>query len=153
METDDPSNSVKTPYSWRIVPIHPFVADTLNLRGYIKYQRKAGVSRLFNELKYQNDNYGHSATKWFGTFRRRIGITSKKQAYHSFRHTLTDNLKQQLINDTLVDELTGHTVQGESMGRYGKKYRPDILFNEAVMKLDYKEVKLDHLKNSKYAKY
>lgn len=149
-DTGDKSISIKSGAGHRMVPIHPFVADGLNLKGYVDHLRAKGETRLFPELPYQNDNYGHKASKWFSTFRHGCGLDSPKLVFHSFRHTLTDNLKQQLITETLIDELTGHTLQGETMGRYGKKYRVDVLYNEAVLKVDYK-VDLDHLKNSKYA--
>ena len=78
-------------------------------------------------------------------------IDSPQLVFHSFRHTLSDNLKQQLITETLIDELTGHALQGETMGRYGKRYKSEVLYNEAVLKLDYGII-LDHLKNSKHTK-
>jgi integrase len=105
---------------------------------------------LFPELPYQNSNYGHTASKWFGRFKKKCGIDSDKLVFHSLRHTLTNNLKQQLITETLIDELTGHAIQGETMGRYGKRYEIKVLFEEAVMKLDYSGVDLEHLKDSKW---
>jgi hypothetical protein len=36
------------------------------------------------------------------------------------------------------------------MGRYGKRYEIKVLFEEAVMKLDYSGVDLGHLKESKW---
>ena len=109
--------------------------------------------RFFNQQSqpYQNDNYGHEASKWFKKFRMECGIDSPQLVFHSFRHTLSDNLKQQLITETLIDELTGHALQGETMGRYGKRYKSEVLYNEAVLKLDYGII-LDHLKNSKHTK-
>jgi integrase len=112
--------------------------------------KKRGETRLFPELPYQNDNYGHKVSKWFGRFKKRCGIDSDQLVFHSLRHTLSNNLKQQLINETLIDELTGHVIQGETMGRYGKRYEIKVLFEEAVMKLDYTGVDLEHLKDSKW---
>ncbi len=91
----------------------------------------------------------YCATKWFGTFKKKCGLDDRLLVFHSFRHTLTDNLKQQLINETLIDELTGHALQGETMGRYGKRYSVRVLYDEAVLKLDY-GVDLGHLRGSKW---
>jgi hypothetical protein len=43
----------------------------------------------------------------------------------------------------------GHTVQSITMGRYGKKYKPEKLFENVVAKLDY-GIDLNHLKDSKF---
>jgi integrase len=145
----DPTISIKNAASVRTIPLHPFVAKELNFMGYVQSMRDRGEARLFPELPYQNNNYGHKATKWFGTYKTKLGLTSKQLVFHSFRHTLTDNLKQKLITETLIDELTGHALQGETMGRYGKRYNVDVLYKEAVLKLDY-GVNLEHLKQSKW---
>ena len=150
-DSKDSEVSIKNSASMRTVPLHPFVANKLNLMGHVQAMREKGETRLFPELPYQNFNYGHKATKWFGRYKQSCGIDSKQKVFHSFRHTLSDNLKQQLITETIIDELTGHAVQGETMGRYGKRYPVETLYKEAVLKLDYK-VALEHLKGSKWTK-
>jgi len=147
----DTAVSIKNTASMRTIPLHPFIVDDLNFMGHVESMRSRGETRLFPELPYQNHNYGHKATKWFGRYRKALGIDSKQKVFHSFRHTLSDNLKQQFIKDTIIEELTGHAVQGETMSRYGKRYPVETLYNEAVLKLDYK-VNLEHLKGSKWTK-
>jgi len=149
-DQEDPTISLKNAASHRTVPLHPFVSNDLNFKGYVDQLKKKGETRLFPSLPYQNYNYGHKASKWFKEFRVKCGIVSSQLVFHSFRHTLSDNLKQQLITESLIDELTGHALQGETMGRYGKRYKVDVLYKEAVLKLDYTKVDLDHLKNSKH---
>jgi len=34
-------------------------------------------------------------------------------------------------------QLDGHTIDSETMGRYGKWYTPEILLREAIEKIDY----------------
>jgi hypothetical protein len=46
-------------------------------------------------------------------------------------------------------ELAGHHVEGETMGRYGKRYSPQVLYEEAIIKIDY-GIDLSHLKQSKF---
>jgi integrase len=150
---DDPEDEtvrVKNSASRRTIPLHPFVSHELNFMGHVQKLKDQGETRLFPELPYQNSNYGHKASKWFGRFKKKCGIDSDQLVFHSFRHTLSNNLKQQLITETLIDELTGHAIQGETMGRYGKRYEIKVLFEEAVMKLDYSGVNLEHLKESKW---
>jgi integrase len=148
----DKTISVKSASGQRQVPIHPFVVNDLNLKGYVDYMKSTGETRLFPELPFQNENYGHEASKWFGTYRKAQGVGSAKKVFHCFRHTLTDNLKQQLIPENLADELTGHVSTGISYGRYGKAYTLEVLYNEGILKLDY-DVDLTHLKKSQWTKY
>lgn len=37
----------------------------------------------------------------------------------------------------MIHELDGHAIDSQAMGRYGKRYTPDILLREAVGKIDY----------------
>jgi integrase len=149
-DPEDETVRVKNSASRRIIPLHPFVSQELNFMGYVQKLKEQGETRLFPELPYQNSNYGHKASKWFAAFKKKCGLDSNQLVFHSFRHTLSNNLKQQLITETLIDELTGHAIQGETMGRYGKRYEIKVLFDEAVMKLDYSGIDLGHLKDSKW---
>ena len=141
----------KTESSNRLVPLHPIIIEDLNFRGYVKQLKDKGHTRLFPELKKQSGRYGHYPTRWFGTYKKNCGIVAppNKKVFHSFRHNVQDNLKQLLISESLVDELVGHVIQGESRGRYGKPFRVPLLYKEAVLKLNY-GIDLSHLKNSKY---
>jgi integrase len=150
---DDGDKRLKNTPSKRIIPLHPVLAETLNFPEFVKRIKGRGETRIFPELKKISFAWSHSASKWFNSrYKKQIGLNTekgKKKTYHSFRHTLSDHLKQKLISGTLIDELTGHAVQGESLGRYGKPYVAEILYNEAVLKLDFK-IDLDHLINSKF---
>jgi len=59
-----------------------------------------------------------------------------KRVFHSFRHSLADRLKQSGVQETLIAEILGHTIESVTMGRYGKRYQPKVLL-EALEKLDY----------------
>lgn len=145
-----PDQSLKTASSERVVPLHPFIVEGLNFGGLVNRLRTDGEERLFPELTIDSDGtYSHEASKSFGRFKRRSGITSKRKVFHSFRHTISDHLKQKLIDGRVVDELTGHALQGESFRRYGKSFVVKTLYQEAVLKLDY-GIDLSHLKNSKF---
>ena len=145
----DPRRRGKTNSSERIVPLPSFITDDLNLIGYIETLRSQGETRLWPELPYMNNSYGHAASKWFGTYRKRCGVTSKKKVFHSFRHTLTDHLKQKMVNMDVVEEFTGHALQGEGASRYGKKYIATTLYTECTLNLDY-AVELGHLTKSRF---
>jgi len=49
----------------------------------------------------------------------------------------------------MIEELTGRAGKTETRKRYAKGYRVKTLYEETVLKLDYK-IDLSHLKKSKY---
>ncbi len=122
--------------SARLVPIHPFLIE-LGLLKYVDTVKATGVDRLFPELSNrQHGKYGHMVSRWFATFRKKCGISDGK-TFHSFRHNFTTHLKHKQVDPIMLQELDGHAVAGETMGRYGKRYTPEILLREAIEKIDY----------------
>ena len=112
--------SVKTKSSIRLVPIHSYLIK----EGFIKYFeeiRREGHTQLFPALKKSANGYGSAISKWFNKRLREKGITDKKKVLHSTRHTFITKLKQLDIQDHLISELVGHTVESITVGRYGKK--------------------------------
>ncbi|SHO53486.1 hypothetical protein SAMN02745220_05152 [Desulfopila aestuarii DSM 18488] len=37
----------------------------------------------------------------------------------------------------MIHELDGHTIDSETMGRYGERFPPQILLREGIEKIDY----------------
>jgi len=127
--------SVKTKSSIRLVPIHSYLIK----EGFIKYFeeiRREGHTQLFPALKKSANGYGSAISKWFNKRLREKGITDKKKVLHSTRHTFITKLKQLDIQDHLISELVGHTVESITVGRYGKKLDVKAL-RKAVEKLEY----------------
>ena len=148
IEEKYPDQSVKTSEK-RIIPLHPFLIDDLKFHMYVQSQTKGSTnSRLWPNLNRVKNRYGHGFGQWFSKFKKRCGINSRKKVFHSFRHTVVTHLKYKDVPDRFISELVGHSTRGEK-GRYGKRFDPDRLLKEAVMKLDFHE-KLDfsHLKRS-----
>jgi integrase len=139
---------LKNPGSERLVPIHPFLLDDLKIISYVESQRRKGEGRLFPELRQRREGYGQTVSKWFGRYRKSCGVTEKDKVFHSFRHTFTNNLKQDDVNEVMIAELVGHAVNSITMSRYGKRYEPKKLF-EAIGKLKY-DVDLSHLTRSRF---
>jgi integrase len=81
--------------------------------------------------------HGNSFSNWYQRFNR-INVTDDpKKVFHSFRHTVTDTLKQAGVSETVIEEIVGHSNSGSmTMGRYGKRYQPKVLM-DALLKLDY----------------
>ena len=132
------------------VPLHPFLVDDMNFVGYVKnLPDKNG--RKFPEMKRVKGRYSHGFSQWFRKFKIRCGLdpTPRKKTFHSFRHTVVDNLMQKEIPERVVAMLFGHSIPGQTGGRYAKLFKPEKLLDRTVSQLNY-GIDLSHLKNSKF---
>jgi len=84
---------------------------------------------------------GLSFSKWFGTYRRRVGLGRRGLDYHSFRHTFTTRLAEVGVSQPIIDALTGHAGQGISASVYTKELSISVL-HDAVRKISFAEVQL-----------
>jgi len=161
--TDDykEDKKVKKVTTTRYVPLHPFLVDDLKFPRYVERMKQKGHDRVFYELKKPEENgktkesgkYGHYPSKWFGGYTTKVGIKAPKgkKVFHSFRHNFTDKLYQQLITDSVIDELTGRAPKTETRGRYSNQLLVETLYNEGILKLDYEsQIDFSHLKTSEY---
>jgi integrase len=120
---------LKTLASERLVPIHPRLVE-LGLLDHVEMLRGRGEKRLFPELDHRRDGYGQTASKWFGRYRERLGI---KSPFHSFRHTVVDELHQLGADHKKIAALVGHADESMTGGRYSKPFRPDVLYPVVCM--------------------
>ena len=134
---DEKDKKLKNPASKRVVPIHPQLISC-GLINYVENMQKSGVPRLWMSLTWRKaDGYGNAFGNWYRRFNRENITQDESKVFHSFRHTVTDALKQIGVQETLISELVGHSTSGSmTMGRYGKRYQPKVLL-EALVKLDY----------------
>ena len=148
---DDDDKRLKTIHSRRLIPLHSFLLEDLNFPEYVRSQRSQGNDRIFPELKRIGDKWSHYPSKRFGTYKKECGIEAARgqKTFHSLRHNFTDALKQKDVTPTIIDELTGHAVYGESMGRYGKRYKPQVLAKTIEESLSF-NVDFGHLKRSRF---
>jgi len=120
---------LKSPSSERLIPIHSKL-KALGFLDFVTSSKKKSKPRLFPELSYHK-YHGYSATpsKWFARHRGLIGLSksSEKKDFHSFRHTLADDLKQRGVAESLIAGILGHSTGGITFGRYGKDYTPEVL--------------------------
>ena len=155
VEPERTDKHLKTQSSRRIVPVHDILIE-LGLIEFIELLKKFNPSRerLFQELKYKSGNYNQNVSRWFNTsYLPSLGLKTMKKNFHSFRHTVSDHLKQRGIEPHFVNELLGHTSGNIDLERYGKGYNPDLLFNKCVNKIhfetshtrpiDFKSLKVD----------
>jgi len=132
--TSNDDKRLKTVSSTRRIPLHPAVID----RGFLNYReemKSAGHTRLFPLLVCHPVNgYGHHVGKAYAAWNRKFISNDRNLCFHSIRHSAANELKQAGVATELISEILGHKVDSITMSRYGKKYRPELLF-EALQKL------------------
>ncbi|MDD2271116.1 MAG: site-specific integrase [Desulfuromonadaceae bacterium] len=134
---DEKDKKVKSASSKRVVPVHK-VLLTCGILEYVGTVRSSGNQRLWVNLSWRKeDGYGNAIGNWYRRFNREHVSKDEGKVFHSFRHTVTNSLKQAGVSEAVIAELVGHSTSGSmTMGRYGKRYQPKVLL-EALMKLDY----------------
>ena len=138
----DENARLKTASSKRTIPLHPvllrldFLGFVLECRKNIR-SRRSGANRLWPMLEFKAGyGYAHDFQKFFGRFNRRYVTEDEKKVFHSFRHSFTNNLKQQGVQESMVAEIVGHSIESMTFSRYGKEFNPAIML-ENMKKLDY----------------
>ncbi len=130
-----PDQTIKTPTSERAIPIHPKLI-AMGLLQFVEWQRSLGHQRLFPELTKNFDRgYSHQVSKWFSTFKGKLGWTNV-ETLHGIRHSVATQLKRKEFNSDLVAGLLGHSHGSITFDRYGKEYKVENLL-KVVTALDW----------------
>ncbi len=150
--TEKNPKKLKNDPSERKVPVHPLLIE-LGFIEFVQHAKKDKKEvRLFSDLSFNSaDYYSRQIGRWFNQFylRKTLGIIDPAKSFHSFRHTVADCLKQKGIAMGFVEELLGHgSGSSQSFGRYGKQYRPKVLMDEVVKKIEYK-IGVEKLKDNR----
>ena len=119
---DDSSEgqNLKNASSRRMLPVHPSLLE-LGLLRHVETARATGAHRLFPELEPVRGKLGHAVSKWFGRYKTKRGITDPKKTFHSFRHTLIDDLRDAGVQDSLIKRIVGHEDSAVTFGVYGSR--------------------------------
>jgi integrase len=114
---------LKTVGSRRSVPVHPELLR-IGFRDFVDHvrERNGANGRLFPLLTPgPKGGFGEAWSKWFGRYKRGLGITNKASVFHSFRHSFKDALRAAGVAEDLNDALCGHAGQGGVARKYGAK--------------------------------
>lgn len=135
MRIDDSreGQNLKNANSRRMLPLHPTLID-LGLLQHVESVRATGVDRLFPELRAVRGKLGHAPSKWFGRYKTKHGITNPKKTFHSFRHTMIDDLRDAGVQDSLIKRIAGHEDSAVTFGVYGSRIPIKAMF-EALRNL------------------
>lgn len=112
--------NLKNSSSRRVLPIHPALIQ-LGLLLHVESVRASGADSLFPELVAVRGKLGHAPSKWFGRYKIKLGITDPKKTFHSFRHTLIDELRDAGVQDSLIKRIAGHEDSAVTFGIYGSR--------------------------------
>jgi integrase len=110
IEDEDQGRRLKTETSIRAVPVHPELIR-IGFLAFVDLQKahRGTSARLFPELtRGSKGGFGEAFSKWFGRYKRSLGIENKKSVFHSFRHGFKDALRAAGVNEDINDALTGH---------------------------------------------
>jgi len=123
---DSQDKKLKNSSSKRLIPIHSKLIE-LGLITHANHLKVNKETRLFPEIKHRRDGYGQDASRWFGGYRKRVGVNDSTKVFHSFRHTVIDQLKQQEVPKEMVANIAGHLDESITFGRYGKAFKPEVM--------------------------
>jgi integrase len=120
----DEAGSVKNISSERVVPVHP----ELILKGFNDFCIGAfseDRERLFPELYEVDIKPGDKVSRWFNTtYLKNFGLkpTDRKISFHSIRHNFINEFRKMNAPEVKVKQLTGHSHESITYGRYGGEY-------------------------------
>jgi integrase len=126
--------NLKNASSRRMLPLHPALID-LGLLQHVESVRSAGTDRLFPELEAVRGKLGHAPSKWFGRYKTKQGITDPRKTFHSFRHTLIDDLRDAGVQDSLIKRIAGHEDGAVTFSIYGSR-SPLTAMAQALASID-----------------
>lgn len=110
--------TLKTEAARRFVPIHPRLLD-LGLLQYAKALGDAGMTRLFPDLLGGRDGPGQPASKQFGRYCDRIGLTDPALVFHSFLHGAVGRMRSKMVPKELRKVVIGHSLLEDTHDGYG----------------------------------
>jgi integrase len=136
--------SVKSDSARRRVPVHREL-HKFGLMEYIEGLKGNPENYIFPRLKPDvNDFRGGNYSKWFGRYKRKLGIVDKRMVFHSFRHGFLDACRECSIQTEIRDVLVGHANPNVS-ATYGSATYPIRPLFEAMDLVHYRGLDLTHL--------
>jgi len=133
----DDTQQLKNENAHRLVPVHRKLVE-IGFLEFVAQRRKEtqGNSKavLFEGVFYQlNSRWGRLIGRWFNGDDRKSGYLYSvfgdqrgARAFHSFRHTVTDMLRDQNVEEAKIAAIVGHE-HGTSTAYYGQGYSLNVL--------------------------
>ena len=132
---DDGAKSVKTAESEHIVPLHK---EVIRL-GFIEYVKTLKGAKMFPLIKPDSrGRWSGDYSKWFGRYRRSIGLDQRWTDFHSLCHGWKSVARGAEMPEDMHDEISGHDNASvdRSYGRYPipvlKKHLDRVRFDVTI---------------------
>lgn len=135
---------IKTAAAERTIPLHTELLKH-GLLNYVKTIRQhfSNETMLFPylvETKY--DKFSESASKWFSRYIKRMGVTSNRKSFHSFRSTFNNWIKENSIEEEVRCQLEGHEHNTVNSKNYSNKHQNKWLLDNVIKKIAYEDLDL-----------
>ena len=115
-DDEGPEKSLKTKESERVVPLHKKVIEEL---GFLAYVKTLKGEQMFPAIRPDvRGRWSGHYSKWFGRYRRSIGLDQRWTDFHSLRHGWKSAARSAHIPKEHHDEITGHDA-GDVGSSYG----------------------------------
>lgn len=134
---------VKTEAGERYVPVHPTL-EQIGFARHVERMREAGAERLFPDIVRGADGYFSPFSKWFSRFLAEVGVKRDRNAFHSFRHTFRDAMREANVPPDVVTALGGW-VRGGMEEHYGSGRITAPVLHEHMLRIRYDDLDLSHL--------
>ena len=133
---DTEDKRLKNLSSKRVIPLHPHLIQ-LGFIEFVQSQKQQKLLRVFSHLNPQRDGYTKNVSRFFNVrWLPLVGVKTKKNNFHSLRHTFTTKLKQALVPEQIASSFTGHSEQSITYSRYGKEMSLQTL-HEAISQVKF----------------
>jgi integrase len=134
----------KTEAAARRIPVHPELIR-LGLLNFVSEQKASGERRLFPNAMPDVQGYlSGPYSKWFARFLEKVGVKSRRNAFHSFRHSYRDGMRRANISRDVVLALGGWNERSFTSDGYGSG--PSISeMHEELKRISFDELDLSHL--------
>ena len=135
VDAGEADQQLKTANAYRTVPLHSALIGHQFL-DYVESRRSQGKVFLFDDQPSgKDDDWAHNITCRFQRHLNDAGIVGQgRPTIYGMRHTFIDELQQADVAEHIVAELAGHSKNGLTFGRYGKRVNIRLL-NEKIQSL------------------
>lgn len=141
---DEGLNSLKTSNGKRKVPIHNFMWE-LGFEAVLSAARKKENGRLFHDVpKLKRPRYSAIFTQRYSRYLKKIGIKTKKNSFHSFRHNYRDICKDCGLRNDCMDQIGGWSYEKGAKASYGTGISL-IVLNSELQKIKYSGLNLNSI--------
>ena len=112
----------KSDTSKRIVIVHDFLANELNLIGFVKKAKRDNRKYLFNTVPNDEEKISKAFNRnkdfLIGNLNKRDEFLNSRYTLYSFRHTYKSHMLSININETVIHKIQGHSDDKASYGYF-----------------------------------